>query len=175
MKKYKCRKMVDLSDDEEPDLPVSRQSSTNTEGKDLVSWIIIFLLHLQAKHCIPDAAMNYLIKFLWVFLFVVGRYGSFAANIAITFPKSLYELCQRYNLAQRFKKFVVCAKSTSIYEQSECMEIVGSTLKSRKCTYRAHRSSTKKCDNLLLKTVEVSGRRTILYQFKVYCYRSGVV
>ena len=38
--------------------------------------------------------------------------------------------------------------------------------------HRDHKNSRKRCDNLLMKTVELSGGKSILRPLKVYCYRS---
>lgn len=108
-------------DDDAPDLPIVGHTQCSEE-KDLVGWIIIFLLRLQAKHYIPDAALDYLIKFLCVFFSVVSRSSAFVSNITQTFPKSLYELRKRYSVAQSFKKYVVCCKCCTIYDESKSTE-----------------------------------------------------
>ena len=92
--------------DDTPDLPIV--GHTCSEEKDLVGWIIIFLLRLQAKHYIPDTTLDYLIKFLCVFFPVVSRSSTFVSNITQTFPKSLYELRKRYSVAQSLKKYHKC-------------------------------------------------------------------
>ena len=77
------------------------------EDRDLVHWMVIFLLRLQAKFYIPDAALQCLIKFLSVFLSVIGRSSSHVAHMASVFPRSLYELRNKYRLGSKFKKMAV--------------------------------------------------------------------
>ena len=160
----------DFDDDGSPELPLPQDS--HAEEKDLVVWILIFIMRLQAKHYIPDVALACLIKFLFVFFSVVGRTSSEVAKIASSFPKSLFELRQKFVLSQKFKKLVVCYKCHSIYNFSECVERCGVSTRSRKCSSREHKNSSRKCDHVLLKTVELSRGNTVLRPFKVYCYRS---
>ena len=46
----------EFDNDEAPDLPYSQISCT--EERDLVTWIVIFILQLQAKYYIPDVALH---------------------------------------------------------------------------------------------------------------------
>ena len=160
----------DTFDDEVPDLPLNQVSQA--EERDLVVWLLIFMVRLQARHYIPDAALTCMIKFLYIFFSVVGRTSSYVATIASSFPKSLYELRQRYGMSQQFKKMLVCCRCHSIYDYSECVEGCGSNKHSRKCINREHKNLSRKCEQLLLKTVEFSRGNTVLRPFKVYCYRS---
>jgi len=59
--------------DEPPALP---QQNVMTQRSDnvLITWILLFLLQLQAKHYIPDSALNCLLKFLCVFFCIIGRH-----------------------------------------------------------------------------------------------------
>ena len=160
----------EFDNDEAPDLPLNQES--RAEERDLVVWLLIFILRLQAKHYIPDVALTSLIKFLFIFFSVIGRTSSYVATIASSFPKSLRELRQRFGFSQKFKKLVVCLKCHSVYDFSECVEICGLIKHSRKCNNREHKNSSKKCEQVLLKTVELSRGNTLLRPFKVYCYRS---
>ena len=76
----------DAFDDEVPDLPLNQVSQA--EERDLVVWLLIFMVRLQARHYIPDAALTCMIKFLYIFS-VVRRTSSYVATIASSFPKSL--------------------------------------------------------------------------------------
>ena len=49
---------------------------------------------------------------------------------------------------------VVCYKCHSIYDYSECVEGRGTTKHSRKCIDQEHKNSSRKYEQLLLKTVE---------------------
>ena len=52
-----------FSDNEVPDLPLN-QEILQAEERDLVVWILIFVVRLQAKHYVPDAALHCLIIYL---------------------------------------------------------------------------------------------------------------
>ena len=53
-----------------PELP-SDISQTSTIERGILSWLLIFLLRLQAKYYIPDAALQCLIRFLYVLFCVL--------------------------------------------------------------------------------------------------------
>ena len=54
-----------------PNFPESDVS--HSEANTLVLWVLIFILRIQAKHYIPDTALQCLLKFLFVFFSIVGR------------------------------------------------------------------------------------------------------
>ena len=81
-----------------------------------MTWAVVFFVRLQAKHYIPDIALNCLIKFFCVFLVIIGLSSKFISNVSSAFPKSLYDLRRQYQNAQHFKKFVVCSKCNAVYE-----------------------------------------------------------
>ena len=64
-----------------PQLPTATESSENHTQKILVHWLVGFLIQIQAKHYIPDNAINNPLKFLAVFFRILGRFCGFAANI----------------------------------------------------------------------------------------------
>ena len=71
--------------DEPPALPQQSTMTSKTENV-LLTWLLLFLLRLQAKHYIPDSAVNCLLKFLYMFFSIVGRHSDFVANLALCFP-----------------------------------------------------------------------------------------
>ena len=77
--------------DEPPSLP---QQNTITSKPDnvLLTWLLLFLLRLQAKHYIPDSAVNCLLKFLYMFFSIVGRHSDFVSSLAGSFPMSVYQM-----------------------------------------------------------------------------------
>lgn len=91
------------------DFPAMERSEQNqaTQGN-LVMWLLLFFLRLQAKHYLPDAAVNSLLKFLSVFFLILGRYSEFIANMARNFPTSLFHLRKYFGLTEEFKRFIVC-------------------------------------------------------------------
>ena len=68
-------------------------------------------------------------------------------------------------------KYVVCRKCEKLYRYKDC--ISGNS--SKTCTYRKfpnhpHRMRRLECGTLLLKTVELSTGKKVLYPFLTYCY-----
>ena len=57
----------EFDDDQSPNLPNPISQNHGTEENYLVKWILIVILRIQAKQYIPEAALNSLIKFLFVF------------------------------------------------------------------------------------------------------------
>ena len=132
--------------------------------------LLSVILRIQAKHYIPEAALNSLIKFLFVFFSVIGRTSPYVAKIVASFPRSLYDLRRRYNLTLNFKKIVVCSKCHSTYDFSECVERNGTNKISRKCWNRQQIAYSHPCNQVLLQTVELLGGNKILRPFKIFCY-----
>lgn len=62
-----------VCEDPPPALP---QGSAVPSCKSIVSWLVGFLLLLQARHYIPDAGMNSLLKLLHVLFHVLCRFFS---------------------------------------------------------------------------------------------------
>lgn len=62
------------------DAPVPREFPACTEyasAQLLLKWVAGFLFILQAKHHIPNAAIDFLIKFLFLLVCVLGRFSPF--------------------------------------------------------------------------------------------------
>ena len=136
-----------------------------------MSWLVLFLLRLQSRFYLPDAAVSCLVIFLYAFLVILGTHSDYVARMVESFPKSLYCLRKHWKIGVDFVRFVVCPKCYSVFEKNKCMEKQGTQLVSKHCTYRDHPNSRKCCKAQLLKTVHVtSGKR--LYPYKVYCYQT---
>ena len=78
-----------MNDREIPDIPQSVNEESNAERfqvASLATWIILFLLRLQAKHYIPDKAMDELIKFLFAYVKILGKYSTFDALLSEKLP-----------------------------------------------------------------------------------------
>ena len=136
-----------------------------------MSWLVIFLLRLQSRFYLPDAAVSYIVKFLYALLVILGTRSEYVACMAKSFPHSLYCLRKHWKIGADFIRFVVCPKCYSVYEKNRCIEKQGVQIISKTCTYRDHPSSKKCCEAQLLKTVHIAnGKR--LYPHKVYCYQT---
>ena len=143
-------------------------------------WLTGFLLLLQARHFIPDAAMNALLKFIGVLLRVLGRLSPLVASVALAIPTSVYRLRQTAKNSIDFTRYVVCPKCHKLYTFSDCVTVSGEQRSSKTCTYicfpnHPHsRHRTHECGQILMKTIQFTSTRRILYPFKVFPYRSLV-
>lgn len=151
-----------------PDFP---QHDNKEDEDSLVSWLVIFLLRLQSRFYLPDAAVSCIVKFVYAFLVILGTRSEYVARMVKSFPHSLYCLRKHWKIGADFVRFVVCPKCYSVYEKSKCIEKQGVQIISKTCTYRDHPNSRKCCEAQLLKTVYIAnGKR--LYPHKVYCYQT---
>ena len=76
-----------------PDIPQLNDSSAHANA--MVRWLVYFLLLLQEMYHLADNVLQLLIRFLKVFLDVLGRLSSACSDIAKLFPKSLYQAQKR--------------------------------------------------------------------------------
>ena len=120
---------------------------------------------IQRKHYVLDTAVGLLQKVLSVFFFVLGLLYPELLDIAKSFPTTVYSLQKLLGVRKDiFVRYVTCPKCYAIYQYSQCIEVSG-TRKSSKCC------SNESCKSLLLRSVETSDGRQLLYPFKTYCYR----
>ena len=130
--------------------------------------IAIFILRLQSKHYISEAAIECLLKFLHSLFVIIGRFSDIGSAIAQHLPKSVYSLRKFACVTDHFEKLVVCSKCNSVYKMSDCIERRGV---SKMCEFKEFPRS-RKCLFPLLKDVELASKKKILYPFKTYCYQS---
>ena len=88
----------------------------------------MFILRLQAKHYIPDVAINSLLKFLLIFFSIVGLYSDFIAGMVAIIPTSLYLLRKYFALTEDLTRFVVCRKCYRVYSFDGCVNRSGTLL-----------------------------------------------
>lgn len=143
----------------------------------LMMWLLGYILTIQAKYYIPNAAIDAMLKFLYIFFSILSRFSPFFNPILEVFPKSLYSLYKLVHYEDSFNKFVVCPKCETIYAHEQCFENIGSQRRSKNCSkvkYPNHPFVTGRapCQCILLKTVQFTSGRKLLYPFKLYCYKS---
>ena len=95
--------------------------------------------------------------------------------IAQILPRSLYKLKQQLGCVRdRFHRFVVCRRCQHIYSMSQCIDQnqTSKTCSHRPFPHHPHSRQRRECGTLLLKTVELTSGKKILYPFLVYCYMS---
>jgi hypothetical protein len=156
----------------------SQRSAEDQNAAAVMNWMVGFLLCLQAKYYIPDASINLLINFLFIFLSVAGRFSTFMKCLADIFPKSLSLLLKMANTTeQNFTKFVVCRKCQALYDYENCLEKIGTNIQTKSCgnilfPNHPYQSRRMPCNCPLLKNVEVKSGKIFLYPYKIYCYAS---
>ena len=116
----------------------------------LLTWLLLFLVRLQACHYIPDSTLNCLLKFLYIFLHIIRRQSNFVARLATHFPKSIYQMKKGLGIKEDFIRFVACKKCYSVYHFKDCFECHGIQLLSKACTHKKHSNSRSTCRALLL-------------------------
>ena len=66
---------LEMFDDQDNPANSTCISSALSPAKMLTMWLVVFLLHLESKHYIPDKAIDSFLKFLWTLFGVIGRFS----------------------------------------------------------------------------------------------------
>ena len=156
-------------EDEVPYVGISRRT------KVLAKWLTLFLLQLQSRYRLPDSAVSCIFSFLFTFFCLLGTFNTFCKDISKAFPRSLHLAKLDFTGKQKLARYVVCRKCHNIYRMQECIEGTGIRQKSKLCPYvqfplHPHLRRRHPCSCSLLKSVEYSTGRRILYPFLTYCY-----
>ena len=99
------------------------------------------------------------------------------ASVAPAIPASVYMLRKAANLSGEITKFVVCQRCHRVYRYSDSVTIFDEHQSSKNCSYvhfpdhpqERHRAE---CGCVLLKTVQLTSGRKILYPFKAFPYKT---
>ena len=94
----------------------------------LLQRFIYFLLSWQATCKISDNGLEWLLRFMFQFMHVMGItfHSEYLCQISLTLPSSLYLLRKFVNLERdNFVKFAVCPKCASLYNLESCSRLVG--------------------------------------------------
>ena len=142
-------------------------------GVMLGKWIIILIMHLRSVYSLSNAAASLLLKFFTLIFGIIGHVSSPCRAIAQALPSSLYKMQLFSENVKQFYRYVVCPKCESVYPIEECTE----RNKSKKCSFipfpnHPHSRMRQSCNVILLKTVELSSGRKLLYPHITYCYLS---
>ena len=167
--------LTDITDSEPPSLGEEsiQIRAVPTRSRILATWLLRFLVIMQAIFKLSDAVLGHFLKFLVVFLKLIGGVGY---EIAQCLPASTYKAKKIARVLQ-FQRYVVCKKCYHLYKFEQCIEGRGAYQKSKCCPFRAfpnHRFAYMRapCDTLLLKTVELASKRIMFYPYLTYCYLS---
>ena len=165
----------DAVDDFEPSnvaIEDIQEENIDQKALNLVGWITGFFSFLQAVYQVSDTVTGLMIRFIKVLMCILGQFCSVCSDIAKILPTSIYKFTKNANL--QFRRYVVCRKCHSVYFYHDCVDV---GLKSKLCIFKPfphhpHMHMRQNCNNLLLKTVELSSGKRLLYPFMTYCYMS---
>ena len=138
----------------------------------LLIWLLHFLALLQKKHFLPDAALNLLLHFLYIFFKVLYRLSPHdqLARIVHDFPPTTYKFHKLlYAQNKQFLKYVVCQRCSTVYKFEDCTEKIGSREVARICKNRFS-NQERPCNGELVRRVELINKNIIFYPNRVYCY-----
>ncbi len=127
---------------------------------------------MRKVYALSDAGTKIMLKFFVTLFGVLGKMFPPLSFILKCFPTSTYHL-QSYGTLKKFRRLVVCQKCDNIYTFEDCKE--GNL--SKRCSFtrfpnHPHLRMRTSCNFLLLKTVELSSGKKILYPYLIYCYIS---
>lgn len=155
---------------------VNGRDAVSLKGKALSLWLIGFLLRLHSRYFIPEAALDSLLKFLYILFTILAQFSPICQAIKNNFPHSLYDISHLPHHDKSFIKYIVCSKCNHLYLFDEAINIVGSQQTSKNCSHvlypnHPYYSYRNPCETLLLKMVTTATGRKFLYPFKSYCYK----
>ena len=141
----------------------------------LFAWLIAFIIHLKAVHNLTETTLEYILKFFYSFLCLLGKFAPICASIAKKFPRSAYHLYKNHGANKSFLKLVVCGKCHNTYYLEDCIEGHGLNQKAKLCSHveffnHPQVRMRKPCGYRLLKSVELIDKRKIFYPCLTYCY-----
>ena len=117
-----------------PSLPVFTATVESVRATSLLRWLLVYLLSLQAKYCIPDSGIDMLLHFLSIFS-ILGRFSPIVAIMAESFPKSKYLAQRQMGIDVCFTKFVLCPKCFKIHMFKDTWQKVGSCQVINHCSF----------------------------------------
>ena len=157
-------------DDAEEDLNAMEQAFQVTDTSSaLVLWICQFLVLLQRKHRLSETAIALLLSFFAVLFKIFAKMSPKLRGLLEHFPSTLYKLHKLVSPGDKFTRYVACEKCYTIYQYSDCVDRIGTIEKPRPC-FRRNLTLGRPCKGRLLKYVELSRGKKVLYPIKVYCY-----
>ena len=116
----------DITDDIGSLTTTSATNSPIEQGGTLAEisrWMILFIGAWSTAYNIPMTAIGYLLLFLNALFSACALFSSLFFSLANVIPKSVYALRKAQGLLEdRFTKYVVCAKCSTLYQLSDIMQ-----------------------------------------------------
>lgn len=167
--------LQDITNDEPLPDPQQQQSSIKAITVTLQR-LAYFLLFWQATCKINDNGLEWLLRFMFQFLHLMGITcnSEYLSQMVLMFPSSLY-LLRKFVMFKRdyFVKFAVCPKCSSLYNLGNCTRKVGENIVSNICSNKPFKKS-RECGAQLLKKVILSCGKVCFYPHKLYCFNSVI-
>ena len=167
--------LQDITNDEPLPEPQQQQSSIQAITV-ILQWLAYFLLFWQATCKISDNGLEWLLRFMFQFLHLMGITcnSEHLSQMALMFPSSLY-LLRKFVMFKRddFVKFAVCPKCSSLYNLENCTRKVGENIVSNICSNKPFKKS-RECGAQLAKKVILSCGKVCFYPYKLYCFNSVI-
>ena len=132
-----------ILDDLGKEQPLSELRDKSTISKKMTSllqWFLLFILLWQANCKISNNGLEWLLRFLFQFLHLVGVicHCEYLVKFCTMFPTSLYVLRQLVNLDRDdFVKYVVCPNCSSLYDPGDCTQRIGGRIAAKCCIHKA--------------------------------------
>lgn len=155
---------IDLFNDE----ATSASTASSTPHSSLIMWLVFLIAQIQKKHFIPNAAVSLILKLLSVVFFILGKLHPELADISIMFPATLHSMNKLLDVkTHSFKKYVSCPVCHTLYTYDECVWM-SQQGNGACCTNK--RSGRSVCKSPLVKRVQTTTGRQLLYPIKYFCY-----
>ena len=143
----------------------------------LLNTTLLFLQLWCLFYNVSATALNHLIQFLHYMLTAIADKSLLLADLASTFPTSLYRVRKCLSLDKDdFDNYVVCKRCNSMYSFEDCIVKTSMGDKTKVCNYTPYRnhpilSRRDPCrQNLLIELILQNKGETKLYPYKTYCY-----
>ena len=147
----------------------SPPSKDEREIDAVVWWIVSFASLFQTFHFIPDKALLWLLKFVYVLLKYCGRFSPRVDRIAEKLSKSPYLRDKYLKSSISTVQYVVCTSCHTLYSMDQCIVKSGSRITAKTCS-KLHFS--KPCRSKLLKEIVSCSSNNRFYPEKVYSFNS---
>ena len=165
--------LQDVTSNEPLPEPVRPQSSIQALST-LLEWFVSFLLVWQATCKISDNSLEWLLRFMFQFLHVMGITcnSDYICQMAFMLPTSLYLLWKFVNLnCDNFVEFAVCPKWASLYQLESCARLVEGQIVSNIWTRKAFtKGRNRECGTALGRKIILVKRAFIHTTFTVKWY-----
>ena len=166
--------IVDMETVTNTSIDGSNLSTTMTNQKAIVTWMLYFLLVWQTATFLSDNGLAWLLQFLSRFLYVIGMESRYVAGIASIIPGTLYMMRKFLGFDRdAFQRFVICPKCTKLYKPDQCSTIINGMQVPLRCTHMVrHRRQFRECGHQLLRGATLRDGKKVYYPLKTYCYNS---